>query len=316
MRKLIVFLIAVILLFATVGCSKKADPSDLPDTRYIGEIAQDWVKIGPCQKATADGMLFSSLGGHMEGKKFTASVEVSPSISLHSAEFSLIKAALSLEYTDTSVELYGVNKSVKSGQSIQFFYSVVYKIYEATMQDAKRTRYICKVPGQETIVWGYQLFDSGGKVIEDTTIGPQISNLNPNIPLGAKQFCDDEGYHFYVRYGVDSRDFWEAYDYCKVSGGHLVSISSKAENDFVFDTFCKGKTAYDPPYIGIWYDQKDGWSNEFAEYKNWDSGKPSNAFGEECGAFSDKFNGKWSNVANYTSGAFICEWDIRFEDIQ
>lgn len=183
------------------------------------------------------------------------------------------------------------------------------------MQDAQRTRYICKVPGEEAMIWGYQLFDGDGNMIQDTTVDARVRESNPQIPKEARQFCDASGYHYYMRYGVDSKDFWEALDYCEKSGGHLVSIDSEKENDFVFNTFCKEKTTYDPPYIGVWREWGN-WSNELAEYKNWDGGKPSNIADESCGAFSNKFNGKWDNVENYTSGSFICEWDVPFEAVQ
>jgi len=324
MRKLISFFMATILLFVLAGCGSKdaeeasVDPHDIPSYRLLGEFAQDWVKIGPRQKATADGMQFSSLGGHMEGKKLTASVEITPTISFKSVEFSLIKAALDFEYTDASVELHGVSKSISAGESIQFFYSMVYKVYEVTMRDAQRTRYTCKVPGEDAIMWGYQLFDNDGKLTQDTTVDLREYNREhgTNIHLGAKQFVDHTNhcYSYYVRYTMDSKDFIEADDYCESVGGHLVDIGSEEENDFVFNVVCKGNTA-NQPYVGLWATDEGHWYFYKDAYYNWDDGEPSKTAGEDYAAFSSKSNGKWNNVPNNTSDSFICEWEIPFKNI-
>ena len=102
----------------------------------------------------------------------------------------------------------------------------------------------------------------------------------------------------------------QAYKFCERKGGHLVTITSKEENDFVVDLakdrsgslWAGGKT-FDAK---TWY-----WINsEPFDYQNWDTGEPNN-FDNAQDTLQIYVSGKWDDLyANmYNPQVFVCEYD-------
>lgn len=120
----------------------------------------------------------------------------------------------------------------------------------------------------------------------------------------------------------------EAANFCRDMGGHLVSITSEEENEFVKELIAsEGKRAM--YWIGAYYvKKKDSWrwlSNEAFDYTAWSGGDPKYyTYDVEYAAINaalDKYDvGDWAAETAigktdmideyYTNFGFICEWEI------
>lgn len=138
-----------------------------------------------------------------------------------------------------------------------------------------------------------------------------------NIPSDAVVYNG----HSYKVY-VDSMYFTDAKKYCEDLGGHLVTINSKNENDFI----CKMLENYEESeyIIGITDLDKEGdWSTwitgEKVTYTNWGTNEPDNAFGGQhigviCNVVRNGGSqyyvgeGQWDDAKNLRF-PFICEWE-------
>eukprot|EP00833_Pecoramyces_ruminatium_P008720 jgi/Orpsp1_1/1182752/evm.model.c7180000082552.1 len=136
----------------------------------------------------------------------------------------------------------------------------------------------------------------------------------------------------------DDKDFtWnEAKDYCSSIGGHLATITSKEEQDFITENVLNTGTKY-YYWIGGYRDDSNNWkwiTDEEFSYSNWVFGQPDNANNNENklmiyklrpSTFSpEKAYGYWNNLnesGNYSAFfgvqtlGFICEWDNK-ENVQ
>lgn len=101
----------------------------------------------------------------------------------------------------------------------------------------------------------------------------------------------------------------EAKEYCENLGGHLVTISSQEENDFVTEIIIPyGKGSM----IGLTDHEIEGeykWvTNEEFYYYNWDRGEPNNEFDEDYVLI--RTTGKWNDGhLEREDWMFVCEWD-------
>ena len=133
---------------------------------------------------------------------------------------------------------------------------------------------------------------------------------------------NDENGHCY-RINSDKLTFAEAREACVVSSGHLVSINSEAEDDFVHALLD------DAHWLGATDGRADGtegiapyrWVNgDEWDYSNWEDGQPNavatncpnenggaNCF-EHC-AYQDD-SGGWNDRACWHAIASICEWEL------
>ena len=131
--------------------------------------------------------------------------------------------------------------------------------------------------------------------------------------------------HYYELYD-DVLSWKEAKEYCESLGGHLVTITSQNENNFVQGLTSDGtQTNY---YIGGTDEETEGtwkWvTGEAFSYINLGDGEPSaTEYEKEDYLFIGKSDGKWRDIVNITGGVkvygFICEYDtldnIIFEEI-
>ena len=123
--------------------------------------------------------------------------------------------------------------------------------------------------------------------------------------------------HFYACFNNCS-SWEEAEEYCESIGGHLATISSIEENEFVFNYLisCGYQNGYfgyaDNVEEGTWY-----WVNgETSDFTNWHVNEPnSERPNEDYAMFYFKYgDGTW-NDGNFGNGTvrddvvFICEWD-------
>jgi hypothetical protein len=90
---------------------------------------------------------------------------------------------------------------------------------------------------------------------------------------------------------------------CANMGGHLVTITSAAENTFVFNTWPSGWIGFtDEAVEGQWR-----WvTNEAVTYTNWNGGEPNNAGNEDYAQFVS--GGRWNDLPN-VSLPYVLEFE-------
>lgn len=130
-----------------------------------------------------------------------------------------------------------------------------------------------------------------------------------SIPKAAKAF---NGHHYLVVDNVDDLNWHDAKKQCEAWGGHLATISSKEEAEFI-SKLADGVYLY----LGATDEKKeDTW--EWVDgtkwsYTNWMEGQP-NDYGGSEDYLATYDGGEWVDVDSEGSGfwmptGFICEWD-------
>ena len=122
--------------------------------------------------------------------------------------------------------------------------------------------------------------------VTDTVTPPPTSTVTPTVPSTATRdprITNPQNQHLYL-YVKKDMNWHDARDYCAAQNGHLVTIDSASENDFIFH-LTGGNTwlgATDEIQEGTWV-----WvTGETWSYSNWDEGEPNNCCPpENCGAY-------------------------------
>lgn len=141
-----------------------------------------------------------------------------------------------------------------------------------------------------------------------------LASQHTLIPENAVEF---EG-HYYKLYELNMS--WEnAQEYFKNIKGHLATITSQKENDFIYNYI--RSIGYESAYFGATDKENEGilkWvTNENFVYNNWHNNEPNNEYGNEhYGLFYYKYlDGTWNDGGTDTFNAnlfktpYICEWD-------
>jgi formylglycine-generating enzyme required for sulfatase activity len=124
------------------------------------------------------------------------------------------------------------------------------------------------------------------------------------IPADAVEFAG----HWYKGYeqGVIWRD---AKAFCERQGGHLATITSKEENDFIAGLLPTKNSYY---WIGFTDEEQEGrweWvTGEPVTFKVWAEGEPNNAGGIENHAMLSPAGGTWIDK-HEVPFFFVCEWE-------
>ena len=124
------------------------------------------------------------------------------------------------------------------------------------------------------------------------------------VEAGFEGVFNDHAYRI-----VDGRISWqEAKEKCEAEGGHLVTITTQEEQQFI-DILNSRKRVL---WIGLYREMNsDEWNwitGEGNEYINWLDGEPSN--GEETAASVRP--DRWNDLREGSTGeieGYICEWD-------
>ncbi|TKR68165.1 hypothetical protein L596_024183 [Steinernema carpocapsae] len=130
----------------------------------------------------------------------------------------------------------------------------------------------------------------------------EIRELNKLIKLMTRRMSHFEGNEYIF---MDDKENWYvAKDNCHKWGGHLVSIESEAENEFV-----KG-LHHRFAWIGINDIQKEGehvWiDGSPSEFRRWKSGQPDNLDHNENCVEQDE-SGNWSDLFCFLARYYVCE---------
>jgi len=112
----------------------------------------------------------------------------------------------------------------------------------------------------------------------------------------------------------------EAKAFCEALGGHLATMTTPEENEFVHDFMWN--SGFTTAYFGLVDEDRDRtweWvTGEPVEYLNWDSGEPSYSPRERYGMYFYKHTqGTWNDAHFYEDDkwgepgcSYICEWDF------
>lgn len=132
--------------------------------------------------------------------------------------------------------------------------------------------------------------------------------LKQNVYAGQMDNVIQFNDHCYKLF-TEKKNWISAQEFCRSLGGHLVTISSEAENNFV-TSILDGSAAM----IGLSDAETEGtmvWvTNEAVVYTNFSSGEPNNERNEDyCLIFT---NGKWNDGhLEREKWNFVCEWDSK-----
>lgn len=154
---------------------------------------------------------------------------------------------------------------------------------------------------------GYsQTFTHSGYIRTDANVGiPGITvNIYKRITPTLTGFTSQTNYNGHSYYRSTSSMTWtNARTACANMGGHLVTITSAAENTFVFNTWPSGWIGFTDEVVeGQWK-----WvTNEAVTYTNWNGGEPNNAGNEDYAQFVS--GGRWNDLPN-TSLPYVLEFD-------
>lgn len=127
--------------------------------------------------------------------------------------------------------------------------------------------------------------------------------------------------HAYLVVAKGRNLLWEvAKEEAVAMGGHLATISSAAENDFVFQLALQNGRAWDGswggPYLGGFRTSQTPAGEEWAwvtgepwSYTAWASGEPTAHENEMYLQINDKELGLWNNVDTGSSNSFVVEFE-------
>lgn len=163
----------------------------------------------------------------------------------------------------------------------------------------------------------YLTASSSGQGTSESTgsTGTEDSAESMDIPADAVTYNG----HSYYLYDLSDIDTWAAAEaYCESLGGYLASITTQAENDFLYSYITS--LGYTSAYFGLNDAEEEGtwvWANgEAVDYVNWGGSEPnSENSNEDYAMFYYKYtDGTWNDgdFGHKTNGggqAFICEWD-------
>ena len=118
-------------------------------------------------------------------------------------------------------------------------------------------------------------------------------------------FTNQQNYNGHSYYRSTGSAFWSAAKAaCENMGGHLVTVTSAAENSFIFNLWPSG-------WIGLTDEVTEGqwrWvTGETYSYSSWNSGEPNNAGNEDYVQFVG--SGRWNDLPNNQNLPYVLEFE-------
>lgn len=155
-------------------------------------------------------------------------------------------------------------------------------------------------------------FGEEKKEVDDNT-----SNNNEKVALIPEGAVEYNGHYYYLYSGGIASTYDEAAQYCGSKGGYLATLTSEAENDFVYSYITQ--QGCESAYFGLSDAIREGnweWcTGEPFSYSNWHVGEPNgeNSYEDYALLYYKYTDGTWNDgdFGDSTVGggnAFICEW--------
>jgi hypothetical protein len=118
-------------------------------------------------------------------------------------------------------------------------------------------------------------------------------------------FTNQQNYNGHSYYRSTGNAFWlTAKANCEAMGGHLVTVTTSAENSFIFNLWPSG-------WIGLTDEVTEGvwrWvTGETYSYTSWNPGEPNNAGNEDYVQFVGA--GRWNDLPNNQSLPYVLEFE-------
>jgi hypothetical protein len=233
----------------------------------------------------------------------------------------------SYSIVDAESKSFAVTKVV-SVDSPSLQYAEAVGFYRKQIQDNKASYEVKKVALLKQYVGALQgqikdLMASGkmeeAKAVADSkkTAEFELAEMEVRLPnmqavtAGRKPTPEEAkvfgGHHYLVV--VKTVTWHEAKKQCEDMGGHLVIITSKAENSFV-----SRLSDFQSTFIGCTDENKEGdwrWvDGTRVTWKNWAKGEPNNNGKEHYGELHDT-DGVWNDLQKNNPGiiGYVCEWE-------
>jgi hypothetical protein len=151
----------------------------------------------------------------------------------------------------------------------------------------------------QTFTHSGRILDANGNGVQNISV-KLYRRTTPNI-VGFTQQTNYNGHSYYRSTG--SMTWTDARQACINMGGHLVTITSSGENNFVFNTWPSGWIGFtDEAVEGQWR-----WvTGESVVYTNWNGGEPNNAGNEDYAQFVN--GGRWNDLPN-VSLPYVLEFE-------
>lgn len=141
-----------------------------------------------------------------------------------------------------------------------------------------------------------------------------------SVQADSTKLINPDNLHSYKRF--DTVTTWpKAKFFCASKGGYLSTITSQAENDWVWSKFGVSPADY-IGYIGFWLGGNDSategqWTwitGESWSYTNWSPSNPNNDGIQNYlamwdGKYDDSFAGSWDDGSGHFVASYLCEWN-------
>ena len=152
-----------------------------------------------------------------------------------------------------------------------------------------------------------QTFTHSGTIRTDAGVGiPGVTvKLYKRVTPTITGFTNQQNYNGHSYYRSTGSAFWlTAKAACENMGGHLVTVTSAAENSFIFNLWPSG-------WIGLTDEVTEGqwrWvTGETYSYSSWNSGEPNNAGNEDYVQFVG--SGRWNDLPNNQNLPYVLEFE-------
>ena len=152
-----------------------------------------------------------------------------------------------------------------------------------------------------------QTFTHSGTIRTDAGVGiPGVTvNLYKRVTPVITGFTNQQNYNGHSYYRSTGSAFWlTAKANCEAMGGHLVTVTSSAENNFIFNLWPSG-------WIGLTDEVTEGvwrWvTGEPYSYSSWNAGEPNNAGNEDYVQFVG--SGRWNDLPNNQALPYVLEFE-------